>query len=89
MHHAADVPHHVHIMQPLGERFDKKYVVSTMKYPPNQMIWGAMSCRDAAGLYFIPPNTTLKGLKYVELLKCTSTAARSPFKMALLVTDQR
>ena len=28
-----------------------------------------MSCRGAAGLYFIPPNTTMNGPKYVELLK--------------------
>ena len=33
------------------------------------MIWGAMSCRGAAGLYFIPPNTTTNGPKYMELLK--------------------
>ena len=35
------------------------------------MIWGAMSCRGAAGLYFIPPNTTMNGPKelYKEKLK--------------------
>ena len=33
------------------------------------MIWGAMSCFGPSGLYFIPPNTTMNGLRYVELLK--------------------
>ena len=31
------------------------------------MIWGAMSCRGAAVLFSIPPNTTMNGLKYMEL----------------------
>ena len=39
-----------------------------MKHPPSKMIWGVM-CRGAAGLYFLPPNTTMNGPKYVELLK--------------------
>jgi len=26
------------------------------------MIWAAMSPRDATGLYFIPPNTTINGV---------------------------
>ena len=57
-----------HVICTLGKLFDKKYVVVTVKHPPNQMIWGAMSCRGAAGLYYIPPNTTMNGPKYVELL---------------------
>ena len=32
---------------------NKKYVVATLKHLPSQMIWGAMSCRGAAGLWFI------------------------------------
>ena len=58
------VPHHVHIRRPLGKRFDKKHDVATMKHLPSQMIWGAMSCHSAAGLYFIPPNTTMNGPKW-------------------------
>jgi len=33
------------------------------------MIWGAMSFRGTAGLYFLPPGTTMNGVKYVSLLK--------------------
>ena len=52
----------MHIRWPVGKHFDKKYVVATM-------IWHATFCHGAAGLYFIPPNTTMNGPKYVELLK--------------------
>jgi len=63
------VPRNRHVRRPVGKRFDEKYAVATMKHPPNQMIWGGMSCFGAAGLYFIPPNTTLNGLRYAQLLK--------------------
>ena len=61
--------------------------------PPSQMIWVAMSCRGAAGLYSVSSNTTINVPKQVELLKgklkCIymSTVARSSSKMALLITD--
>ena len=51
------VPRHMHIRRLLDKRFDKKYVVCPMKRPPSQMIGDAMACRDAAGLYCIPPQT--------------------------------
>ena len=49
-----------YIRRPLSQRFDTKYVVATMEHPPSQM-----SCHSAAGLYLIPPNTTMNGHKYV------------------------
>ena len=48
------VPYQMHIRRPFGKRFDKKYVVATMKHPLSQIICGAMSCRSTTGLYFIP-----------------------------------
>ena len=44
-------------------------VVPWMNQPLNSMVWGAPSCRGAAGLYSIPSNSTVSGPKYVELLK--------------------
>ena len=44
------VPRHIHSRRPLGNHFDKKYDVATMKHPPSQMILGSTSCRGAAGL---------------------------------------
>ena len=59
----------MHIRRPLGKRLDKKYVVATIKHPSNQMIWPVMSCCGVVHLYFIPPNTTIDGPKYLKLLK--------------------
>ena len=33
------------------------------------MVWGAMSSMGTAGLYFLPPGTTINGEKYLNLLK--------------------
>ena len=63
------VTRHMNITRSLGKRFEKKYVVAIMRHPPSQMMWGAMSCRGAADLYFVLPNTTMNRPKYVELVK--------------------
>ena len=47
----------------------QKFTIPTVKHPPSQMIWGAMSANGTAGLYFLPPGSTMNGSKYVELLK--------------------
>ena len=41
---------HMHIRRSLGNDFDKKYVVATVKHSTSQMSWGAMSCHDAAAM---------------------------------------
>ena len=57
-----------HVRRPVRQRFNEKYTLSTMKHPPSQMIWGAMSNNGTAGLYFLDPGTTMNGTKYRELL---------------------
>ena len=54
---------------PRGTRFMQKYTFSTMKHPPNQVIWGAISENGVAGLFFLPHGTTMNGPRYVELLE--------------------
>ena len=56
------VPRHMHIRRP----FRQEICCSHNETPavPNDL-----GCPDAAGLYFIPPNTAMNGPKYVELLK--------------------
>ena len=63
------VPRQSHIRRPLGRRFHKNVFEVTMEHPPSRMIWAATSCRGPAGLYFIPPSTTMNGPRYVEFLK--------------------
>ena len=57
------------VWRPTGSCYEEKYTAPTVQYPPNRMIWGAMSFMETAGLYFLPPETTINGEKYVNLLK--------------------
>lgn len=57
-----------HVRRPVGTRFQERYTTQTMKHPPSVMIWGGMSVNGTAGLYFLPPGTTMNGTKYVDLL---------------------
>ena len=58
-----------HIRRPRGTRFMQKYTISTMKNPPSQMIWGAISENAVVGLFFLPHGTTMNGPRYVKLLQ--------------------
>ena len=55
--------------RPVGARYEDRYTIQTMKHPPSIMVWGAMSARGTAGLYFLQPGTTMNGTKYLDLLK--------------------
>ena len=57
-----------HVWRPRGTRFNEKYTISTMKHPPSQIIWGAISEQVVAGISFLPPVKTMNGPRYVELL---------------------
>ena len=58
-----------HIRRPSGKGFEDHYTIETMKHPPSQIIWGAMSKSGTAGLYFLPQGTTMNGANYMELLQ--------------------
>ena len=58
-----------HVWRPSGERYHEKYTVPTVKHPPSQMVWGAMSAAGTGGLYFLTPGTTMNGEKYVKVLQ--------------------
>ena len=57
------------VRRPVGARYEDRYTIQTMKHPPSIMVWGAMSARGTAGLYFLQPGTTMNGTKYLDLLK--------------------
>ena len=40
------------VRRPSGTRYDEKYTQQTMKHPPSVMIWGAISIKGTAGLFF-------------------------------------
>ena len=55
--------------RPVDARYENRYTIQTMKHPTSIMVWGAMSAHGTAGLYFLQPGTTIKGAKYLDLLK--------------------
>ena len=57
------------VWRPFGERYHEKYTVPTVKHPPSQMVWGAMSAAGTGGFYFLTPGTTINGEKYVKVLQ--------------------
>ena len=76
-----------HVRRPPGKRYDDKYTVSTMKHPPSQMIWGAMSQLGIGGLFFLPNGTTMNGEKYVQLLSYKLRQNSAPCHRSKLVTN--
>ena len=50
-----------HVRRPRGTRFMQKYTIFTIKHPPSQMIWVAISENGVARLFFLPHGTTLNG----------------------------
>ena len=76
-----------HVRRRVEKRFDEKYTTSTMKHPPSQMIWGAMSTNGTAGLYFLTPGTTMNGLNYVELLREKLTLHMAIHKTTIFMQD--
>lgn len=57
------------IRRPAGTRFKERYIQATMKHPPSVMVWGGMSAKGTAGLFFLPKGTMMNGAKYLEVLK--------------------
>ena len=57
------------VRRPKGKRYEEIYTIPIMKHPPAQMIWGVMSVSGTAGLFFMPPKTTMNGNRYLNLLR--------------------
>ena len=47
----------------------EKHTAPTVKHPPSQMVWGAMSAAGTGGHYFLTPGATMNGEKYVKVLQ--------------------
>lgn len=57
------------IRRPSCQRYNPRYVVSSMKHPESVMVWGCLSSQGRSALSFIPPKVTLNGERYLEILK--------------------
>jgi hypothetical protein len=49
-------------------RYDRRYMVSTMKHPQKIMVWGCFSANGRGSLYFMKPNEMVNAKKYIEVL---------------------
>ena len=58
------------VRRPIGsDRCDPKYTQKTVKHPDGVMVWGCFSGhRGRGGLYFLPNNVTMNGVRYVDVL---------------------
>jgi hypothetical protein len=53
-----------------NNRYKQKYAVVNVKHSASVMVWGCFSGIGGRGsLYFLPPKTTMKGDRYMEMLK--------------------
>ena len=58
-----------------------------MKHPPSVMILSGISVNGTAGLFFLPPGTTMNGPKYVNLLKDKLELHMAVHKCKTLIQD--
>ena len=56
------------IRRPPNSRYKARYVLPTVKHPITIMIWGSITARGRAGLWFLPPKTTMNATRYLDLL---------------------
>lgn len=53
-----------------SDRYDPKFTVKTVKHPDSVMVWGAFTGKHGrGGLYFLPKGETMRGPRYINVLK--------------------
>ena len=48
-----------HVRRPVGTRYNNRYTLAAVKHPPSVIVWGAVSTKGTAGLFFLPTGTTM------------------------------
>ena len=57
-----------YIRRPSGERYNPKFTVKTVKYPPSVMCWGAITAAGTAALTPIPKDQRVNAAYYIFVL---------------------
>ena len=57
------------LRRPPGTQYSEKYTQETAKHPPSVMVWGVISIKGIAGLFFLKPGTTINDQRYLNLMK--------------------
>jgi transposase len=58
-----------YVRRPWNQRYNSRFCVPTAKYSPSIMIWGSISCKGTAGLWFMPQGTTINAATYLSILQ--------------------
>ena len=58
-----------HVRRPIGQRYNTRYVVPTVKKAATTMVWASFSGRGRGGIWFMPKNTTVNGAVYLQILQ--------------------
>ena len=87
LQYSSSLQRHRYVRRPTGKRFDERYTTQSTKHPPSIMIWGGMSVNGTAGLFFLPPGTTMNDQKFVDLLKDKLELHMAIYKCKIFMQD--
>ena len=59
----------LHVRRPVKQRFNPRYVTSSVRSSPKVMIWGAITANGRAGLHFVPSGKTVDAESYLKIIK--------------------
>ena len=51
------------------QRYNKRFKIPVVKRAPTTMVWGAIAAAGTGPLWFMPPNTTINGQVYLNILQ--------------------
>jgi len=57
------------VRRPKNQRYNPKYITSTVKNPPSVMMWGCIASKGRGGLWIMPKGTTITSKVYLDILK--------------------
>ena len=57
-----------YVRRPVGERYNLRYTIKTVKHPLSVMIWRSISAAGRGGLAFIRKGDKMNAAKYIEIL---------------------
>lgn len=57
------------VRRPVGERYNQRYTLATVKHCPKVMVWGSFSGMGRGSLYFVPKGKTVNSELYLDILQ--------------------
>lgn len=63
------------VRRPVGERYNMKYILPTVKKYESIMIWGCFGNRGRGRLFIVPKGVTINAVRYIDILRDRLLAA--------------